>query len=625
MVLTGIFAFDTAISSVQVNAATTEYCQIKSCVLSSGTKVTVKAKLKKKTKAMGKKLYLIALPTYSKAVKTTTSKPVASCKLKVGTLKITASLNKNKSTSILYSRFVVAYKSGSKYKIISNSYYITNPEKLATYTSSYPKTTSKKGLQVEGINDALDLGVQNAVLNVTLNSIFSSAAEGGIPYKYKGKTYYFNEYLLNLYDNQIARYNENGTKVTFIILLSTSDVHNVSSMVYSGGSSSKFSAINMGSKTGARQYEVAVTYLANRYGVRSHVVSGWILGNEIDAAAIWNYGGGKSLTSYIENYVRSFRVLQTAVTSVNKNAKVYVSVDNSWNTDPDGNGRRFFSTKKTLDAFYEKLKAEGLVPWNIAFHCYSEGMLDPYFWDDSRASSTDKTAIITFKNLSVLTKYVKKKYSKSVKVMLSEQSFDSRPRGELGQAATYAYAYYIAEGNSQIDYFIYGRHVDNEGEGYKWGLLQADGKRRAIWEVFQYIDSKEGIKLTQPLLEYINTISSWSRVSGYKKSKFTAMGSRLVKAQITDLSVNKKGTKVTVSTGRIATATGYEFYRASSAGGNYELIGSVSGGDDLTYTVYDTNLKSGKTYYYKVRMYKVIPTGGYLYGKYSSAKSIKIP
>ncbi len=621
--------FDALNIAGNVGSATTVYaassdnpCKITSCVLSSKTKVTVKAKLTKKTKAMGKKLYLIALPTYSAAEKNTSVKPVASAKLKLGTIKFTASLNKDKKTSILYSRFVIAYKNGSKYRIISNSYYITNPEKLATLTSDYPKTTSKKGLQSEGINDALDLGIKNAVLNLTLNSVFSSAAEGGTAYSYKGKTYYFNESLLANYDSQIARYNENGCKVTFIILLSISDSHNVSNMMYSGGSLAKFSGIKMTSKSGALQFEAAMTYLGKRYGQRSHCVSGWILGNEIDSACVWNYGGGKSLTAYIQNYVRSFRVMQTAVTSVNKYAKAYVSVDNYWNKDYDGNGRKYFSTKKTLDAVYSKLKSEGLISWNVAYHCYSQGMYDPYFWDDSQATNNYNTTIITFKNLNILTKYIKKNYGKNVKVMLSEQSFDSRPHGELGQAATYAYAYYIAEGNSMIDYFIYGRHVDNTAEGYKWGLLQSNGQRRAIWEVFQYIDSKEGIKLTNPLLDYISTISSWNKVSGFKKSKFNSMGSKLAQAKITGVKSNAKGTQVTITTSRISTATGYELYRSTSASGEYTLLGSVTSGDDLTYDLIDGSVEKGKTYYYKVRMYKVIPTGGYLYGKYSSAVSI---
>lgn len=596
---------------------------ITSCKIdNSKKKVEVKVKVKKKTSEMGKKLYLIALPTYSQAVATTTTKPLTSVKLKTGTSTIKVKLNAGSSKSVLQSRFVVAYKKSGKYRICSEGRYITNPEKIATYTSSYPKTTSKKGLQVEDTEDALDLDVQHAVLNMTLNSIVQGS--GGTSYKYKGKTYHFNENVLAGYDAQIKTYNESGAKVTIILLLSTTNTSNVKNMMFSKYGMAKYTGINMANKKGALQFEAIMSYLADRYAKKEHVVSGWILGNEIDAPSIWNYGGNKSLGTYMDNYVKSYRVCYNAVRSENKNAKVYVSVDNSWNLDVDGSGKRYFTTKGVLDNFNKKVKAQGNVVWSIAFHAYSQGMLDPYFWDDTLATSKTNTKIIDFKNLNVLTNYVKKNYNSKIKIMLSEQSFDVKPHGETGQAAAFAYAYYISESNSMIDYYIYGRHIDNAEEaGYNWGLKDSSGHKRAIWDVFQYIDSKEGFEFTNPLLSSISTISSWNKISGFKKSRFTSMESNKETATISTVTAKAGTDYATVNWARLRNATGYEIFRSTNPTSGFERIKLEDVGTAVSYN--DTSVVPGTVYYYKVRMYKAIPTGGAVYGYDSNVVGVTVP
>ena len=45
---------------------------------------------------------------------------------------------------MLYSRFVVALKTGSTYTPISNAIYVTNPGDVAKYREAYPEPMSKK-------------------------------------------------------------------------------------------------------------------------------------------------------------------------------------------------------------------------------------------------------------------------------------------------------------------------------------------------------------------------------------------------------------------------------------------------------------------------------------------------
>jgi hypothetical protein len=67
----------------------------------------------------------------------------------------------------------------------------------------------------------------------------------------------------------------------------------------------------------------------------------------------------------------------------------------------------------------------------------------------------------------------------------------------------------------------------------------------------------------------------------------------------------------------IAAVKGYELCRATSSGGQYTRVKALAG---TSFT--DTSLIPGKTYYYKVRAYKIVGTKT-IYGDYSGIKSAK--
>ena len=75
-----------------------------------------------------------------------------------------------------------------------------------------------------------------------------------------------------------------------------------------------------------------------------------------------------------------------------------------------------------------------------------------------------------------------------------------------------------------------------------------------------------------------------------------------------------------VSWKKVSGALGYEVYRATSKGGRYSKVGTIKKGSIVSFT--DKKLKTGKTYYYKVRAYK---TSGKTrtYGAYGDIKSVK--
>ena len=98
---------------------------------------------------------------------------------------------------------------------------------------------------------------------------------------------------------------------------------------------------------------------------------------------------------------------------------------------------------------------------------------------------------------------------------------------------------------------------------------------------------------------------------------FTSVKPNKVK-KITSAKSSKKG-KVTIKYKKAKSVSGYAIYRATSKNGSYKLIAKTS---KTSYT--DKNLKSKKTYYYKVGTYKATEAQAYVYSGMTGAKKVKV-
>lgn len=93
-----------------------------------------------------------------------------------------------------------------------------------------------------------------------------------------------------------------------------------------------------------------------------------------------------------------------------------------------------------------------------------------------------------------------------------------------------------------------------------------------------------------------------------KVSSFTAKSSRKKEAAI--------------SWKKVKGAAGYQIYRSDSLKGTYKRIKTVTGNTSVKYT--NKKLKSGKTYYYKVRAFSKTSGGTRIYGNFTSVKKVKV-
>lgn len=163
----------------------------------------------------------------------------------------------------------------------------------------------------------------------------------------------------------------------------------------------------------------------------------------------------------------------------------------------------------------------------------------------------------------------------------------------------------------------------NGANGYAvYRSTSKDGK----YTLRKTITSKNTIEFTDTGLDtnttYYYKVRPYRMISDKKEygsySEIVCAKPVLSKTTITVSSTSKKAT---IKWNKVLGASGYKVYSATSSDGTYSLKKTITSINTLSYT--NTNLVSGKTYYYKVRAYRNV-NGNVVYGPYSVVKSQKI-
>lgn len=428
--------------------------------------------------------------------------------------KISFSLKTKENQGYAVSMYGIAVKKNGKYKLISSASYVNNPEKSAKNKSKYKLGKTKKGMQFyNSMKEIDDCGAKNNFLNLTATMVFSDAT---VPYQYNGKTYYFNQMLA--YRQVVSECNKKNINVTMQIMLDWTWGH--TDLIYSRArvlNAAPYYTWNVYSNSSREKMEAMFCYLGSIFGQKNCYVSNWILGNEVNNPKSWNYAGGMTEFAYFRTYAHAFRSLYYAVRSQYSNARIFICTDNFWNTAVSGG----YSAKHVISSFYNHLnKIKKGLKWNLAYHAYSNPLTYTNFWDGYGITNDENSPYITMKNLNVLTKYIKKKYGSSVRIILSEQGYSSS-WGQANQAAAIAYSYYIAACNPMVDAFIirsYYDHPVEAAQGLRMGI-----KGKEAFTVFKYMDTTKFQKYTKRYLKLIGG-KSWKKlVPGYKKSRIYKM------------------------------------------------------------------------------------------------------
>lgn len=481
--------------------------KITTCKATKTSRVSVKATVKNRVASSNDCYYLVYVNPIS-------GKPYKMAAKSYKKKKLSFSLKTTDNQGYVTALFGIAVKKNGKYTLISSSSYVKNPEKAAKNKSKYKLGKTKKGIQFSASMQEIDsCTAKNTFLNLTVSQLCTNAT---IPYKYNGKTYYFNQLVSQ--QQIVSECNKKGINVTMQVLLDwvggQEDLIDSKARV---AGAAPFYTWNVRSSAGREKMEAMFCYLGSVFGTKKCYVSNWVLGNEINNPGSWNYKGILSTNAYFRSYAQAFRSLYYAVKSQYSNARVFICVDNLWNTHVAGG----YSAKYSISQFYSQLqKIQKGLKWNLAYHAYSAPLTYTNFWDGFGLTYDENSPYITMKNLKVLTDYIRRKYGSSVRTILSEQGYASN-WGQANQAAAIAASYYIAACNPYVDAFIIRSYHDHPVEVAQGLPMGIHGKE--AFNVFKYMDTTKTFSYTNRYRGLIG-ISSWKQlVPYYSKTRLYKM------------------------------------------------------------------------------------------------------
>ncbi len=378
----------------------------------------------------------------------------------------------------------------------------------------YPTPASKKGLQVQMVDDALALGIKHAGLNCAIMQLIELQPKpDSLRYTLDGREFFFKAGAVQGLDRQVKPLSDAGVVVSLIVLnyepkdpaLAEILLHPRYDRV---AKTNKMSAFNVETAEGVAHLRAVVGFLAQRYsapGAPHGRVWNYIVGNEVNSHWWWHNMGRASVAEVADNYERALRLVHVAVREHLQNARVFLSMEHHWGIRyPPGAPDQSCPGRELLENIARLARERGDFDWHVAFHPYPENLGDPRFWKDKSAKPTDDSPRITFKNLEVLPRFLARPellfHGQTRRIILSEQGFHcpEREHGERDQAAAYCAAWWKVAHLDGIDSFILHRHVDHAHEGLNLGLwthkpdtVSTPDRHRQMYEPFRLADTPE--------------------------------------------------------------------------------------------------------------------------------------
>ncbi len=380
--------------------------------------------------------------------------------------------------------------------------------RAAPDAAPFPVAPNKKGLQVQMVDDALDLGIHHAGINVSLGALFQLApTPETIRFTWEGKEWFINgNYARNL-DSQIKPLSDAGVTVYAILLAypTKNEAKDKLLLHPAARADGKYSiaAFNTATAEGLALYRALVAFLADRYSggqPASGRVWGYIIGNEVNSQWLWYNLGLMPVEKAAGEYEKAVRAANEVIRMHSAHARCYLSFDHHWNTSMPGiSENEAYKTRDFLTHFARIAKERGDFEWHVAHHPYPDNLGNPRTWMDKDAWTNDNTPHITFKNLEVACQAMLKPdwlwQGKPRRIILSEQGLHclKSPEGEQLQAAGFAYVWEKVRRQDGIDALIWHRQVDHAHEGglrlglweNQAGSIATPGKKRPIWGLFK--------------------------------------------------------------------------------------------------------------------------------------------
>ena len=171
--------------------------------------------------------------------------------------------------------------------------------------------------------------------------------------------------------------------------------------------------------------------------------------------------------------------------------------------------------------------------------------------------------------------------------------------------------------------FAPDQNVDTDKVGYGWNVNVYKGTNTKALISWSYLEksASKTINVTKGTY-YIKVEPAetfWGSALECQYNITANYCKNPAKATLSSVTAGKK--TATVKWKKVSDATGYQVYRATAKNGTYKKVAAIKKNATVKYV--NKSLKSGKTYYYKVRAYKTA-NGITAYGNFSAVKKVKV-
>ena len=399
----------------------------------------------------------------------------------------------------------------------------------------YPATPSPKGLQVQMVPDALELGIHHAGLNITLNGLLAPEKEakpGQPTASADGFTFAINQKYAEAMDRQIKPLSDRGVSVTLIVITYRSPDERIRTLtVHPKADPAKGTtmAANTVTPEGRACYKALTDFIARRWSAADAThgrVWGWVVSNEVNSHHEWHQMGPVTVEQLATQYEDQVRLAWTSLRRHSAHARVYLSMEHHWNSQGHADPLQACRGRTLLETFARRAKERGDFDWHLAFHPYPSNLRDPRTWLD-KVTFDDDSKKVTFKNLEVVARKLASTEfrfdGKPRRLSLTEQGFDvtKRPDALAEQAAAYAYAWEkIRRLDGAVDAFLYHRQVDHAMEGglrfglwsNKPGTTFEPDQKRPIWHLVKAADTPAWKAAAESCLK-TSGLKSWDELN----------------------------------------------------------------------------------------------------------------
>jgi hypothetical protein len=364
-------------------------------------------------------------------------------------------------------------------------------------------TVGMKGGSQFQFDDYKALGIHNCTKNIVLNRLVRlKPGKDTVPHVFNGRTYHLKQDAVRGLDLEMRKMDELKTVVSAIILIGKNTLMTHPDCAPQG----IWAMPNMVEQEGWNLYAASLDFLAQRYSRPDRKygrITHWILHNEVDAGWIWTNAGEKPLHTYFDLYYRSMRTAHCIARKYGVAGNVLISLTHNWTS---AHNHLCYQPKDMIDLLAKRSSLEGDFDWGVAYHPYPQNLRNPRTWEDTDATFSFETKLITPRNLEVLDAYMRQLRmlfnGKPRTIVLSEQGSNSRDHSEESyrdQAAGLVYTWLKLEKLDTIESYVHHRWVD-AAPGREGGLLfgirtnlpdQPDEKTRhrkkLAWEMYRLL------------------------------------------------------------------------------------------------------------------------------------------